>query len=112
MFNTALSNDGVLRPLTADLLDLVEQNYLIATGRNPDRVICHPCVALKNIARFESTRWSALYWRSIPVVQDRRCPVNTLYMVCLDLYDDVDSVDSVANAPVILTDVDAFVLPG
>ena len=99
-----LANGGVLRPLTFDLLANLEQLIFIASGQEPDAIITTAGVARKYEGLFETTRQlpnmggssvpgyqgstsggvtgprTNLYWRGKPVIRDRDCPANQLYM--------------------------------
>lgn len=100
-----LGNGGVVRPLTFDLLANLEQLIFISSGREPDAIVCSPGVARKYEGLFETRRITFdngqspvpgyqgsttspytgprtnLFWRSKPVIRDRNCPANTLYML-------------------------------
>jgi|GEM_PF-1464558 len=104
-----LSNGGVTRPLTFDLLANMEQLIFIASGQEPDAIITSAGIARKYEGLFETSRQGMnqgdqnfggssggyqgstgpgvtgprtnLYWRGKPVIRDRDCPANQLFMV-------------------------------
>ena len=99
-----LANGGVARPLTFDLLANLEQNLFVASGREPDYILTSAGVARKYEGLFESRRITMdqgsspvpgyqgstsggvtgprtnLFWRGKPVIRDRDCPANQLFM--------------------------------
>lgn len=102
-----LGNGGIVRPLTFDLLANLEQNIFTTSGRQPDALICSPGVARKYEGLFETRRITLdngsspvpgyqgstrtpytgpttnLFWRGLPIIRDRNCPANTIYMINL-----------------------------
>lgn len=78
-----LSNGGVARPLTFDLLAQLETNIFVACGQKPKKIVCSPNVWRKYSALFEplrrfnddqnvySTSTDVLMWRGIPVIRDK-----------------------------------------
>jgi hypothetical protein len=93
-----LSNGGVARPLTMDLLAKAEQAMFIASGRSPEALVVSPGVYTKYEGLFESQSrvvndtsspmksfygsfTDGLYWRGRPVVRARKAPSGTCRMV-------------------------------
>ena len=104
-----LANGGTVRPLSYDLLANLEQLIFVASGIEPDVIVCSPGVARKYENLFEVGKRAMvdglgtqpvaayqgstspgvnqartnLFWRGKPVIRDRNCPANTLLMLNL-----------------------------
>lgn len=100
-----LANGGQTRPLTFDLLANLEQIIFQASGLEPDFLVCSAGVLRKYENLFEVGKRTIndggtpvgqfqgstglgmnqvrtnLFWRGKPVLRDRNCQANTLYML-------------------------------
>jgi hypothetical protein len=88
-----LSNGGIARALTIDLLDQLESNIYTASGVKPNIIVCDPNVFRKYKGLFESLRridgtgplvyntsTSELFYQGIPILRDKDAPSGTLQM--------------------------------
>ena len=88
-----LSNGGVDRALTLDLLEQAEENIYNASGMTADKIVCSSGVWRKYVGLFEPIRRVAgmeqpseygtsvqnrLFFKGIPVIRDKDAPAGTL----------------------------------
>ncbi|HEU4728394.1 MAG TPA: phage major capsid protein [Kofleriaceae bacterium] len=89
------ANGGTARPLALALLAAAEQAEFVASGMEPDALVCSAGVHSKYEGLFESIRRTVdsgqgpipsyqgstgrLFWRGKPIIRDRNDPTGTLY---------------------------------
>jgi hypothetical protein len=94
-----LGNNGTPRPLTDDLLRQMWNNILIASGREPNRILCSYGIQRKYASLFTPLQrvqtqgampdqlamgTQKLLWNNIPVEPDISCPAGHLAMINSD----------------------------
>lgn len=87
-----LSNGGVARPLTIDLMEQMDANIFSASSMKPDMIICDPATFRKykgifeplrrvegeSVMKYDTSMYSEVFFQGLPIFRDKDCPAGTM----------------------------------